>query len=117
MTTYTLVRPEHLNHFGHLFGGQLLLWVDEFAWLAATREFPGCTFVTRAMDEVAFQHQVTNGAILEFNINLARRGRTSVTYTVSVDTQPAGQAETQTVFSTRVTFVNVAADGSKTALV
>ncbi|HSO80381.1 MAG TPA: hotdog domain-containing protein, partial [Chromatiaceae bacterium] len=35
MESYKVVRPEHLNHFGHLFGGCLLKWVDEIAWIAA----------------------------------------------------------------------------------
>ena len=52
MENYKLVLPEHLNHFGDLFGGNLLKWVDESAWIAATREHPGCRFVTIAMDEV-----------------------------------------------------------------
>jgi competence protein ComEC len=37
MESYTVVRPEHLNHYGHLFGGCLLKWVDEIAWIAASR--------------------------------------------------------------------------------
>lgn len=31
MENFTLVRPEHLNHHGYLFGGVLLKWVDEYA--------------------------------------------------------------------------------------
>ena len=25
------VRPTHINHYGRLFGGQLLYWIDELA--------------------------------------------------------------------------------------
>ena len=39
MDTFTLVRTGHLNHQGNLFGGQLLKWVDEYAWFAATRDY------------------------------------------------------------------------------
>ena len=116
MTTYTLVRPEHLNHYGYLFGGQLLRWVDEFAWLVATREHPGCTFVTRAMDEVDFQHQVGSGSILEFEVTLARRGNTSVTYAVAVRARQAGDTDERLVFTTRVTFVNIDRNGVKLLL-
>jgi acyl-CoA hydrolase len=31
MDNYTIVRKEHLNHHGYLFGGTLLSRVDEFA--------------------------------------------------------------------------------------
>ncbi|MCF7855469.1 MAG: acyl-CoA thioesterase [Candidatus Pacebacteria bacterium] len=117
MDTYTLVRTEHLNHFGYLFGGQMLKWVDEFAWLAATREQPGCTFVTRAMDQVAFQHQVGNGTILRFNCRQEKRGTTSVMYRVEVYAQAAGAKEEEhTVFTTCVALVNVDRKGHKVAL-
>ena len=29
METLQQVRPEHLNHYGYLFGGYMLMWVDE----------------------------------------------------------------------------------------
>ena len=29
MENHVLVRTRHLNHKGNLFGGQMLLWVDE----------------------------------------------------------------------------------------
>ena len=57
METFALVRPEHLNHHGFLFGGALLKWVDEFAWLVASRDYPGCTFVTVAMDDIVFRER------------------------------------------------------------
>ncbi len=50
---YKVVRPEHLNHFGYLFGGCLLKWVDEIAWIAASRDHPGCSCVTVAVTPLA----------------------------------------------------------------
>ena len=41
MENRRLVLPEHLNHFGFLFGGQLLRWVDGTAWIAASLDYPG----------------------------------------------------------------------------
>ena len=29
MTTYRLVMPEDMNHYGFLFGGKMLMWIDE----------------------------------------------------------------------------------------
>jgi len=31
MNQYKLALPEHLNHYGYLFGGNMLKWVDEYA--------------------------------------------------------------------------------------
>ena len=42
-----LVRPEHLNHHGFLFGGRLLEWLDEQAYIAAiSRLNPEANLVT-----------------------------------------------------------------------
>lgn len=116
MDMFALVRPEFLNHFGNLFGGQLLKWVDEFAWLTATHDFPGAALVTRALDRVEFTEPVRNGAILRFHIRQERLGTTSVTYAVTAFAQPAGERQEQAVFETAVTFVSVGANGTKSAL-
>ena len=116
MDNFTLVRPEHLNHHGYLFGGVLLRWVDEFAWLVASRDFPGCTLVTVALDEIVFRHRVDNGSILRFSILPQRQGRTSITYSVDVYADAPGASAEEGVFSTRITFVRLDDDGKKTAL-
>jgi acyl-CoA hydrolase len=116
MDTFTIVRPEHLNHHGYLFGGQLLKWVDENAWLVAARDFPGYYLVTRAMDEIDFKTRVPNGAILRFHILPHRQGTTSVTYRVEVFADEPGSGEDKPVFSTRVTFACVDEAGQKRPL-
>ena len=116
MDTFSLVRPEHLNHHGYLFGGMLLKWADEFAWLVASRDFPGCTLVTIGMDEVAFRHRVTNGSILRFSTTPLRQGRTSITYGIEVYADAPGSREEAHVFSNRVTFVHIDAAGDKIPL-
>ncbi|MBN2104763.1 acyl-CoA thioesterase [bacterium] len=116
MENFALVRPEHLNHHGALFGGVMLKWVDEFAWLAATREYPGCTFVTVGMDRVEFKEQVQNGAILRFYIRYQNQGKTSVSYTVDVEARSSDSKDERSVFSTRITFVRVDHKGNKCRL-
>src|SRR5574344_438044 len=93
MDTFTLVRTEHLNHNGKLFGGQLLKWVDEFAWLAAARDFCGSVLVTRAMDHSEFRHAVPNGSILRFHIEQRHVGTTSALYSVDVWADMPGHRE------------------------
>jgi acyl-CoA hydrolase len=107
METFALVRPEHLNHYGYLFGGQLLKWVDEYAWLAASREFPGSRLVTRALDRIDFKTRIANGSILRFVIDRTRQGSTSVTYQVNVFGQAPEVPAEKEVFSTAITFVSV----------
>jgi acyl-CoA hydrolase len=116
MDNYTIVRPEHLNHHGVLFGGHLLQWVDEFAWLVASLDYPGSKIVTRAMESVDFHTQVLNGSILRFHIEPHRQGDTSVTYAVEVYADAPGEETEKLVFSNRVTFVSVDEAGRKRAL-
>jgi acyl-CoA hydrolase len=108
METYAIVRPEHLNHHGYLFGGVMLKWIDEFAWLAATLDYPDSTFVTVAMDDIEFKKRVTNGSILRFDIKYIKKGNSSVTYQVNVFAKETKiSPENFLAFSTKITFVNI----------
>lgn len=113
MTTYKLVRPEHLNQADGLFGGYLLLWVDEVAWIAISMEYPKRRFVTIGMSEVEFRKPARSGSILRFEVERLREGRTSVTHAVQVFCRPPCCEEEYQIFSTQITFVRVDAAGQK----
>lgn len=116
MDNFTIVRPEHLNHHNYLFGGTMLRWIDEFSWLVASRDFPGCTLVTVAMNDIQFKQRVYNGSILRFHILPRHLGTTSVRYSVAVFADAPGADNELCVFSTEVTFVRVDQQGRKQAL-
>ena len=116
MDTFTIVRTEHLNHFGYLFGGQLLKWVDEAAWIVAARDFAGHHLVTRAMDRIDFKTRVVNGSILRLHVLPWKQGTTSVTYKVDVFADEPGAVAEKHVFSTHVTFACVDETGHKREL-
>jgi len=116
MDFFTIVRPEHLNQYGYLFGGNMLKWVDEYAYIAALREFPSCRFVTRAMDTASFTQSVNNGALLAFHINRAHMGNTSVTYKVDVHARNLQEHDWYDVFNIAVTMVAIDRNGHKQAL-
>ena len=111
METHRLVLPEDLNHYGFLFGGRLLRWVDEASWIAASLGFPACRFVTIGMDEVVFRHSVRDGTILSIRSEQQQVGSTSVTYEVTVCLGKAGDGDP--IFTTQITFVNVNEHGEK----
>ncbi len=110
METHRLVLPGDLNHYGFLFGGRLLAWIDEASWIAASLDYPLCQFVTVAMDTVEFHHSVREGTILRITCRRERIGTSSVGYAVDVCDAKAGP---QAIFTTRVTFVSVDATGTK----
>lgn len=116
MENHKLVLPGDLNHYGFLFGGNLLKWVDEYAWIGASLEYPGAQFVTIAMDKVEFRKNIRNGTILKFVIERGRVGTTSVQYGVLVFRGNGDECDNELLFSTNVTFVNVDKQGKKMAL-
>ncbi|MCA1927852.1 MAG: acyl-CoA thioesterase [Calditerrivibrio sp.] len=107
MINFVNVRPEHLNFHGYLFGGVLLKWVDEFAWMTASLDFPHCTLVTIAMNDITFKYRVKNGAILRFVIKPYKKGNTSMTYMVDVFADEPGADREVEVFNCRITFVRI----------
>lgn len=111
METHRLVLPEDLNHFGALFGGRLLAWVDEACWIAASLDYPHCQFVTIGMDRVEFRHSVRQGSILSIQCVKEREGRTSVSYHVEVFDRRNSSAPP--IFSTAITYVSVDDTGRK----
>ncbi len=113
MQNHKLVLPENLNHYGYLFGGYMLKWVDEIAWIAATLDYPDCRFVTIGMDQVEFRESIKEGSILRFDTKRNRVGNTSVDYLVEVAKEGR---ENGSAFSTTVTMVRVDENGVKTPL-
>ena len=116
MENYKLVLPEHLNHYGYLFGGHLLRWVDEVAYIAASLDYPGCNFVTIGMDRVEFKKSVKQGALLRLAVNKTREGNTSVQYHVEVYRHDINSGADELIFTTKTTFVSIDGQGRKCAL-
>ncbi|MGN0845960.1 MAG: acyl-CoA thioesterase [Kiritimatiellia bacterium] len=116
MTTYRLVMPEDMNHYGFLFGGKMLMWIDEVAWIAVSNDYPGARFVTVGMSEVVFRKSVHPKSFLRFETERRRVGRTSVTYHVDVYRRDLESSQEEHVFHTDITFVKVDEAGSKLPL-
>ncbi len=110
-----LVLPEFLNDQGFLFGGYLLKWVDEFAYVTASLDYPGTRLVTVSLSEVNFNHAIHPGELLCFDVNRIREGTTSATYSVSVTGEKLADTP-EPLFATKITFVNVDGDGKPSAL-
>jgi acyl-CoA hydrolase len=116
MDHHKLVLPEHINHYGFLFGGYLLLWIDEFAYITATVEFPGMKFVTVAMRDVEFKRRIGVGEVLRFAVSRVSTGRTSVQYRVRAHGLVVNPDPDEVLCETTMTCVNVDAAGKKAPL-
>lgn len=111
MKHYKLVLPEFMNEQGVLFGGYLLKWIDEFAYVTATLDYPSARFVTVALDNVVFKKPIHSGDILCFDINELKRGQSSVEYIIKVHNDRAPKKKQETLFETKIVFVNVDLSG------
>lgn len=116
MDHYKIVLPEHLNDFGSLFGGTLLKWIDEIAYIHVSLDYPGRQFVTVSLDNVEFKNPIRNGQILRFMCTRTREGTTSVSYHVQVVGARYIANEERIVFENTITFVSVDAQGKKTSI-
>lgn len=116
MQHYKIVLPADLNDYGSLFGGTLLKWVDEIAYIRVSLDFPGQHFVTIGLDHVEFRHPIREGQILCFKCNKTRIGKTSVTYNVQVVGARYERNSEQVLFESNISFVCVGEGGNKTAI-
>ena len=78
-----LICPAHINHYGRLFGGQLLKWIDELAGIVAIRHC-GNTVTTAAIDNLQFQAPAYTGDMIVQRGWVTSVGKTSME--VRVDT-------------------------------
>ncbi|TVP61026.1 MAG: acyl-CoA thioesterase [Halomonadaceae bacterium] len=69
--------PFNTNHHDTLFGGDALSWMDETAFIAATR-FARKSLVTVSTDRIDFRAAIPGGSLVEFVARVSHVGRTSV---------------------------------------
>ncbi|GGW57406.1 acyl-CoA thioesterase [Alishewanella tabrizica] len=77
------VFPGRTNHHNTLFGGEALAWMDEAAFIAATR-FCRKPLVTVCSDRVDFKESIQAGTILELVARVSHVGRTSIKVQVDI---------------------------------
>ena len=78
-----LICPAHINHYGRLFGGQLLKWIDELAGIVAIRHC-GATVTTAAIDNLQFQAPAYTGDMIVLQGQVTYVGNSSME--IRVDT-------------------------------
>ena len=101
-----LVRSEHLNHEGHLFGGDMMAEIDTTAYCLLRQEYEDKTFVTRAA-EVSFDRPARLGDVVVFEGRILNVG------TTSVQVEVIGVVDGVSICSACMTYVNVGQDGKK----
>jgi acyl-CoA hydrolase len=104
-----VVFPSLVNHYGTLFGGIALQWMDRAAWVCSTR-YTRKEMVTIASDKIVFKKPVPQGNLVELIAKIGRVGRTSVT--VEVELYSENPLSGIRDLATKGDFVMVAVDRS-----
>ena len=88
-----LIRPTHINHYGRLFGGQLLYWIDELAGIVAMRH-SGATVTTAAIDNLQFKAPAFEGELVVLQGQVTYVGRSSMEIRVDTYTETSDGTRT-----------------------
>lgn len=86
-----LVMPEHLNSANRLFGGTILGWIDEEAFIFAKCQLKTPRLVTRHMSEVNFISPAKQDDIVEFGLDVVSFGRTSISVKCQARNKDSGK--------------------------
>lgn len=106
--TVHLVRPPDCNHYGNLYGGTAMAWMDEVAFVAATR-YARSKVVTVHTDAIDFHHPVPQGSIVELAAWVTSVGRSSMRLEVEMWVELMEKKDERTL-ACRAGFVMVALD-------
>ncbi|MDD6212155.1 MAG: acyl-CoA thioesterase [Clostridiales bacterium] len=72
-----LVRPTHVNHYGRLFGGELMKWIDELAGIVSRRH-ANANITTAAVDNLQFKAPVYGGQMVVLVGRVTYTGKSSM---------------------------------------
>lgn len=80
---YKAIFPSILNHYDTLFGGTALSYMDEVAFITATR-YSRQKYVTVSTDKIDFRQPIPSGTIIEIVGKIAHIGRCSIKIQVEI---------------------------------
>lgn len=99
--------PGSTNHYDTLFGGQAMAWMDQAAFICATR-WCRKKVVTAHSSAIDFHESIPVGTIVELIAKIVKVGRTSMTVAVQLWVEPMQRAER--TLACEGSFVLVAVD-------
>ena len=103
-----MIAHKDLNSNGTLFGGRVLDWIDEEAYIYCSTQLGNDRVVTRSMSGVDFNESAIRGDIVEIGRETVSYGNTSIT--VRCDVRNKRTEKTITSVD-KIVFVNLGPDG------
>lgn len=107
--------PGTTNHYNTLFGGTALKWMDEVAFICATR-LSRKKVVTISSDKIDFKKPIPSGHIAELVANVTKVGKTSATITVEIFTENMYEESRELAVSGEFVFVAIDDDKRPTSM-
>tara|TARA_B100001287_G_C22681628_1_gene530770 strand:- start:3450 stop:3881 length:432 start_codon:yes stop_codon:yes gene_type:complete len=106
--TRKMIAPKDLNSNGTLFGGRLLDWIDEEAYIYCNCQLEKDRLVTRKMSGIDFINSAVRGDIIEIGMETVKLGRSSITIRCDVRNKRSGRT---IIKVDEIVFVNIGPDG------
>lgn len=100
------VFPQDTNPISTLYGGTAMAWMDEVAFLTATR-FCRQQVVTVSMDRVDFKVPIPKGSIVELVGEVTRVGNSSMSVSVSIYREDRDSGGQELAITGELVFVAV----------
>ena len=108
--TRKMISAKDLNSNGTLFGGRVLSWIDEEAFIFATCQIGSEKLVTKMISKVEFISTARIGDIIEIGTELISLGTTSLTLSCVVRNKKTTNIITQV---SDLVFVHVDVNGKR----
>lgn len=105
-----IVRSQHINGYGRLFGGILMQWIDELSGIVSRRH-AGTTVTTASIDNLSFEAPAYQDDMVVLVGKLTYVGRTSMEVRVDVYVEDADGMR-KTINRAYVVMVAIAEDGT-----
>ena len=102
--TRKMVAPKDLNALGILFGGRVLDWIDEEAYIYTTCQLGSMNVVTRSIGKIDFISSAEHGDIVEIGMETKKIGKTSITIKATIRNMKTEKIITQV---DDIIFVNI----------
>ncbi len=102
--TRKVVSTEHLNPHGTLFGGYLMAWIDEVAFMSARRHAGVPTVVTVNIDNISFLTPLKLGEHIMLTARVNYVGRSAMEIGVRVEKEDPYTGTTEHTNSAYLTF-------------
>lgn len=111
-----VTRPNDTNHYGTVFGGVILSFLDQAGYVEARRH-GAFTWVTASIQRVDFAAPVGVGDVVSFYTRTIQIGRTSITIEIEVESERVESGRMVQVTSAAMTLVALDEHGRPTPIV